>query len=163
MGEHGAPKKPSKYILGLPIPGAAGIFVSLVVASDSVSGHLEKEPLIVLAVILALSFFMVSTIKFRSFKDVRLSWRSMLLVVVAVGSSAAVAVRFHISFALVWLLSSYITIGIVEAIFALSRRRLKKPGIGSNSVAEVRPHGQARSTDPEADGRPESKDGISSP
>src|SRR4051812_329716 len=38
MGEAGAPTKPSKYIVGLPIPGAAGILVSIVVANHAVAG-----------------------------------------------------------------------------------------------------------------------------
>ena len=32
MGESGAPTKPGKYIVGLPVPGAAGILISLVLA-----------------------------------------------------------------------------------------------------------------------------------
>ncbi len=120
----GAPKKPGKYILGLPIPGAAGILVSLVAANHAVAGALPGTPVIVLSVVIALSFFMVSTIKFRSFKDVKLSWRSVIFVLVTIATSVAVALRFHISFALVWLLGCYITLGVVESIFNLSRRGL---------------------------------------
>jgi CDP-diacylglycerol--serine O-phosphatidyltransferase len=126
MGESGAPKKPGKYILGLPIPGAAGILVSLVVANHAVAGALPGSPLIILGVVGALAFFMVSSIKFRSFKDLRLSWRTVAFVAFAVASSAAIAVRFHVSFALVWLLTSYILIGLVEALFDLSRRGLRR-------------------------------------
>ncbi len=104
MGASGAPKKPSKYILGLPIPGAAGILVSLIVANHTVAGHLGASPVVVLGVVLTLSFFMVSTIKFRSFKDVKLGWRTFLLVGTALASSAAIALQLHLSFALVWLL-----------------------------------------------------------
>lgn len=122
MGETGAPKKPGKYIVGLPIPGAAGILVSLVVANHAVAGELPGSPVLMAGVVCALAFFMVSTIKFRSFKDLRLSWRTVALVAFAIGSSAAVAIRFHVSFALVWLLTSYILIGLLEAVFNLSRR-----------------------------------------
>jgi CDP-diacylglycerol--serine O-phosphatidyltransferase len=122
MGAEGAPKKPGKYILGLPIPGAAGIVVSLVVANHAVAGRLPGSPVIVLAVVVSLAILMVSTIKFRSFKDVKLSWRSVLFVTAAVSSSAFLAVRFHVSVALVWLLSSYILIGVFESLFNLSRR-----------------------------------------
>lgn len=126
MGESGAPKKPGKYILGLPIPGAAGILVSLVVANHAVAGALPGSPLIILGVVCALAFFMVSSIKFRSFKDLRLTWRAVVFVVLAIGSSAAIALRFHVSFALVWLLTSYILIGLVEAVFNLSRRSIRR-------------------------------------
>ena len=123
----GAPKKPSKFILGLPIPGAAGIVVSIVVANFAVTGNIEAQPYVVSAVVLALSFFMVSTIKFRSFKDVRWGVQSIFLVIAAVGSATAIAIVFHPAFALVWMLAGYITIGVVEAVLDISRRIAGKP------------------------------------
>lgn len=126
MAESGAPKKPGKYIMGLPIPGAAGILVSLVVANHSVAGALPEASLIMLGVMIALSFFMISTVRFRSFKDLKLSWRTVAFVTLALGSSIAIAIRYYVSFALVWLLTSYIVIGIVEALFHLSRRGLRR-------------------------------------
>lgn len=122
MSASGAPKKPGKYIVGLPIPGAAGILVSLVVANHAVAGALPGSPLVVLAVVCGVSFFMVSTFKFRSFKDLRLNRRTLLLVGTALGTSAVVALRFHVSFALVWLLSAYVGIAVAETLFHLSRR-----------------------------------------
>jgi CDP-diacylglycerol--serine O-phosphatidyltransferase len=41
MGESGKPTKPGKYIVGLPVPGAAGILVSLVLANHAVTGELS--------------------------------------------------------------------------------------------------------------------------
>lgn len=123
-GETGAPKKPGKYILGLPIPGAAGILVSIVVANHAIAGVIPTSAVFVLAVVLALSFFMVSTIRFRSFKDLRLTWRTIGLVGFALGTCVVIALRSHISFALVWLLTSYITIGVIETIVDLSKRGL---------------------------------------
>ncbi|MFW6051418.1 MAG: CDP-diacylglycerol--serine O-phosphatidyltransferase [Myxococcota bacterium] len=125
-GEGGAPKTPSKYILGLPIPAAAGILISLVAANHKLAGELPGSPWIVLAVVLGLSFFMVSTVRFRSFKDLRLSWRSIAFVSVAVLGTVAVALRFHIAFALAWLLGAYVAIGVAEALFRASRRGLDR-------------------------------------
>jgi CDP-diacylglycerol--serine O-phosphatidyltransferase len=122
MGSSGAPKKPDKYILGLPIPGAAGILVSLVAANHAVSGELSSSPLPILIVVLALSFFMVSTIRFRSFKDLRMNLRTVLLVGFALGSSIVLALSLHIAFALGWLLVSYVAIGLVESIFGATKR-----------------------------------------
>ncbi|MBN1656709.1 MAG: CDP-diacylglycerol--serine O-phosphatidyltransferase [Deltaproteobacteria bacterium] len=126
MTRDGSPGKPSKYILGLPIPGAAGILVSLVVANHAVAGQLSGSPILILCVVIALSLFMISTIKFRSFKDLRMSWRTLLLLSFAIGSSAVVALRFHVSFALIWLLSSYVAIGLFETLYSLSKRVLKQ-------------------------------------
>ncbi len=121
MGEKGAPKKPGKYIVGLPIPGAAGVLVSLVVANHAVEGTLHRAPAIVLSVVLTLGFFMVSTIKFRSFKDLRWGWRTFAMIGAAVAVSAAAAIRFHPSFALVALLVCYLALGVAETLFNVSR------------------------------------------
>jgi len=127
MAPSGAPKKPGKHIVGLPIPGAAGLLVSIIVANFAVTGNLQSSAELILGVVLALSFFMVSTVKFRSFKDVRWGLRSAFFVLVAVGSATAVAIIFHPSFALVLMLAGYITIGVVEAVLDISRRIAGKP------------------------------------
>jgi CDP-diacylglycerol---serine O-phosphatidyltransferase len=126
MTTSGAPKKPDKYILGLPIPGAAGILVSLVAANHAVHGELSSSPVPVLVVVLSLSFFMVSTIRFRSFKDVRMNARTVMLVGFALGSSVVLAFKLHVAFALGWLLVSYVAIGLVETILGMSRRAARR-------------------------------------
>lgn len=118
----GTPQKPGKYIVGLPIPTAAGVLVSLVVANHAVEGQLMAMKPVIAGVTLGLSALMVSTIKFRSFKDLRLNARTIAFVVVALGSSIAIAVVYHPTFALVWLLASYVLIGMVETAIALGRR-----------------------------------------
>jgi CDP-diacylglycerol--serine O-phosphatidyltransferase len=118
----GRPKKPSKYILGLPIPGAAGILVSLVAANHAVNGELAVRHVPIAIVMFLLAFFMVSTIKFRSFKDLRWSWRSAALVLLAVGTGVIMAVQLHVAFALGWMLTSYVVIGLFETLIGLSRR-----------------------------------------
>ncbi len=133
----GTPAKPGKYILGLPIPGAAGILVSLVAANHAVAGGLSASPVPILCVVFALSFFMVSTIRFRSFKDLRASWRSVLLVGFAIGSSLVLALTLHVAFALGWLLVSYVAVGLVETIFGMSRRVLRRRGDPEDHKAAV--------------------------
>jgi len=118
----GRPKKPSKYILGLPIPGAAGILVSLVAANHAVEGELAAAPVPIAIAVSSLAFFMVSTIKFRSFKDLRLNVRTAALVLLAVGTGVLMAVKLHIAFALGWMLTSYVAIGLFEMLIALARR-----------------------------------------
>ncbi len=114
--EEGHPIKPGKYIQGLPIPAAAAVLISLVVA-NTLTGKLPFTPVILSVLMLLLALFMVSTIPFRSFKDLRLSWRSALFISVALGSTAVIAFRYHPSLAFVWLLSAYLVIGILEGLF----------------------------------------------
>src|SRR6185436_17574775 len=106
MGEEGKPTKPSKYIVGLPIPGAAGILVSIVVANHAAAGAIggAEYAAAILGTTLVLSFLMVSTIRFRSFKDLRLNVRTVLFVAFAVGSSAVISTKLQPAFVLVWLL-----------------------------------------------------------
>lgn len=118
----GTPKKPGKYIMGLPIPGAAGILVLIVVANHTVAGNLPGSPAIVAAVMLLLSGFMVSTIPFRSFKDVKLNLRTGLFLAVVFGSGAAISAKYHVSFALLWLLACYLVMGVIESAIQISRK-----------------------------------------
>lgn len=126
MGESGAPKTPGKYILGLPIPAAAGILISLVVANTAARQTTLREwlgsPSLILGVVIALSFFMVSTIRFRSFKDIKLSARTVIFVLFAIASTVFVAWRYHVSFALVWLLATYVVIALTESALAIGTR-----------------------------------------
>lgn len=125
--ETGAPKKPGKYIIGLPIPAAAGGIVSVVVANHAVEGTLNGSPFVVLGIVLTLAFFMVTTIKFRSFKDLKLSVRTVVMMAIALGSSAALAVLFHPTFALVALMTCYLAMGVAETVFNISRRGRRRP------------------------------------
>jgi CDP-diacylglycerol---serine O-phosphatidyltransferase len=125
MGESGKPTKPGKYIVGLPVPGAAGILVSLVLANHAVMGDLSGPRYLwmMLGLTVFLSFLMVSTVRFRSFKDLRLNARSVALVFFAVGSSAIVSLQTKPEFVLVWLLSFYVVLGLAEALVSIPRRR----------------------------------------
>jgi CDP-diacylglycerol--serine O-phosphatidyltransferase len=126
MGDKGSPVKPGKYIVGLPVPGAAGILISLVLANHAMGEELMlRGPKYVWAMSMLtifLSFLMVSTIKFRSFKDLRLNARTFALVAFAVCSSAIVSLQTRPAFVLVWLLSCYVLIGLVESVLTLTRR-----------------------------------------
>jgi len=124
MGEQGKPTKPSKYIVGLPIPGAAGILVSIVVANHAVSGAIGSAEYAwpIFGVTLLLSGLMVSTIRFRSFKDLKLNVRTVLLFAFAIGSSAVISTKLQPAFVLVWLLGFYILFGIFETLWQLPGR-----------------------------------------
>jgi CDP-diacylglycerol--serine O-phosphatidyltransferase len=125
MGEGGKPSKPGKYIVGLPVPGAAGVLISLVIANHAIAGTLSgpRYLWVMMALTLFLAFLQVSTIKFRSFKDLKLNVRTVALVFFAVGSSAVVSLQTKPAFVLVWLLTFYVVIGIVETMLAIPKKR----------------------------------------
>ena len=74
---------------------------------------------ILFAVTIGLSFLMVSNVRFRSFKELKLNTGTVLFVLFTITSSAFVWSRFRPQFVLIWLLSVYILIGIVESVRAL--------------------------------------------
>ncbi|MEB2311748.1 MAG: CDP-diacylglycerol--serine O-phosphatidyltransferase [Sorangiineae bacterium] len=129
----GAPTKPGRYILGLPIPPASGILISLVVANHAVGGALgdERYTLILFAVTVVLSLLMVSSVKFRSFKDLKLDTSTVLLIAFTLGSSAFIWRRFKPEFVLVWLLGVYVLIGFIETLrlIAARLRRVDHPTV----------------------------------
>ena len=118
------PAKPSKYVLGLPTPGAAGILVSIVVANHAVEGAIgqAKYAWVILAITVALSLLMVSNVEFRTFKDVRLNLRSAVFVGFAILSSTIISTQMKPHFVLVWLLGFYVLMGVFETLWRLPRR-----------------------------------------
>jgi len=117
----GQPAKASTYFLGLPTPGAAGILVSIVVATDAVPGGMAHPAYawVVFGVTLTLAALMVSNVEFRSFKDVRLNARTILFVAFAIASSALISTQTRPALGLVWLLGFYVLMGIFETLWRL--------------------------------------------
>lgn len=117
----GTPVKPSKYTVGLPIPPASGILISLLLANHAVGGALgdERYTVAVALVTVVTSGFMVSNFKFRSFKDLKLNFGTLALVLFAVGSSAIIWGYLKPQFVLLWLLAIYIVIGLFETMRAM--------------------------------------------
>ena len=124
----------SKYFLGLPIPGAAMLIVSLIIAqswSFSVMVDGQREWLGggvtarwgVLAVVVVLSYLMVSRVRFRTFKDFRPSVRSApILVAVVLALVIAVAI-LKPAMTLVCAVSAYILLGLVEEVVFYRKRQ----------------------------------------
>ncbi len=117
-GRSGAPSKPGKYTIGLPIPPASGLLISLLLANHAVGGALgdERYTVALFGVTIIVSLMMVSNIRFRSFKEMRFNIGTALLVVFAIGSSAVVWQYTKPHFVLVWLLTCYVLIGVVETV-----------------------------------------------
>jgi CDP-diacylglycerol---serine O-phosphatidyltransferase len=137
MARTAAPKKnPGKYMLGLPIPMAAGFIVALVVAANAMGGWpwLTEHGLTVkgigypmmLVIMLGLAVLMVSAVKFRSFKDLKINPFFVILLLVTVASSAILWVKTKPAYILIWLLCLYVALGFLEAIVFWPQRRREK-------------------------------------
>ena len=60
------------HFVGLPIPAAAGMNATTVLLCNKIGAMETVEPFLILILMYVLSFFMVSTVKFNSYKDAAL-------------------------------------------------------------------------------------------
>jgi CDP-diacylglycerol--serine O-phosphatidyltransferase len=113
-----------KYFVGLPIPAAAGMVAAVVYAGGSeplVSWYFTSLWLALLALI---SFLMVSTWRYRSFKDFNLVRPRSPISVVFLGMLIYLMWNFSEAF-LLTLATTYTFSGIVVRVGGIIRRRLR--------------------------------------
>lgn len=80
-----APSIDSKFFVGLPIPAAAGVIASLVLLDNHILRlGAEIKPIVIVAITYVLAFLMVSTFRYRSFKEVGLARKPFHALVTAV-------------------------------------------------------------------------------
>ncbi len=116
----------SKFFTGLPVPLAAVTLVSLVIAHHK-SGHEPVNAGWVGLLVILLSGLMVSNVRYRTFKDIRLSLVSAAVFLLVLAAGAGIAVWLHASVALLVYCSSYIALGLMEeAVFIARRRRQER-------------------------------------
>jgi CDP-diacylglycerol---serine O-phosphatidyltransferase len=114
-----------RFFVGLPIPLAAGMLVSLVIALQHVRVAVAETagqwPIAVLVLVLA--FLMVSTIRYRTFKAAGLNPRTLLAFLAVIALGVVVAYRGRPSLVLLVYFSVYILLGIAEELLFGRRRR----------------------------------------
>lgn len=128
-----------KYFTGLAIPAAAGVVASLVVFDHyALRMGQETKPVVVLIVTLMLAFLMVSTIKYRSFKDLKfrgpqqityLVWGILGLMMVTAWPPVMLFVVF----------AGYALLGPVEKLVGLIVRTAGKKGVAKTELPVPEP------------------------
>lgn len=125
----------SGYFKGLPVPAAACFFSSLVLFTSAVSGFSEVKHILSIVMIYVLSFLMVSTIDYLSFKELDTKNRKPFNVLVSIILiSIVVAYRPKILFFFIML--AYILSGPVITLYRLSRKR-SPAGPAFNNLTSV--------------------------
>lgn len=107
------------YFQGLPIPMAAGIVASSVLAFTDLGWEAQGSRLLLFMTIL-LAFVMVSTFRYRSFKDLDLKERLPFQYLI-LGVGIIVVVALYPEVMLFVLFLSYATLGAVFGIFRLGK------------------------------------------
>src|SRR6266568_3188373 len=125
---HRGEKGSSRFFVGLPIPLAAGAIVSIVIAHYNASGSIGDETtrIFIAAVVGLLAFLMVSTIRYRTFKDVHLSRKSLIVFGLMCVGGLAVGLATRASFVMVVYMGAYIVMGLAEWVIA---RRRPEPAV----------------------------------
>jgi len=122
------PKNPGrpdrKYFVGLPIPAAAGMLGSVVYATDGTPLTSWKFSVAWLVLVGLLSFLMVSTWRYPSFKDLSLMRPRSTLILVVLGS--LIFLMFYASQPLLLgMTAAYVASGIMIRIGGVIRRRIR--------------------------------------
>ncbi len=134
---HRGDKSSHRFFVGLPIPLAAGAIVSLVIAHYRALGSMTdpaaRVPVAIVVGVLA--FLMVSTIRYRTFKDVHLSRKSLAIFGFLCLAGLAVGVATRASFVLVVYMGAYIVMGLAESV--LLRRSRKAVELPPSVRAEL--------------------------
>jgi CDP-diacylglycerol--serine O-phosphatidyltransferase len=113
----------SKYFIGLPIPGASSMLISVIMAQSWALGTGVEQHTSVLVLVVILSYLMVSRIRFRTFKDFRPRMRTAPILLALVAAIVLGVALFKARLALVFLVGGYVALGLVEEIVFFKKRR----------------------------------------
>ncbi len=116
----------STFFTGLPVPFAAGTIISLVIARHSAGQTEVEHPGWIALLVVALALLMVSNVRYRTFKDLRLNWRSVSIFLAIILAGVLVAVLTSAAaYVLVAYFVAYLALGFVEGLISIVRRRVR--------------------------------------
>ena len=115
-----------KYFVGLPIPAGAGMVAAVVYAAESEPVHSWIVSIAWLCLIGLLSFLMVSTWRYPSFKDLNLTKPRSPVIYVVLFCLIFLILSFSQP-VLLLMASSYVGSGIAIRLGGMLRRRLHRP------------------------------------
>jgi len=118
--------QPTHYFTGLPIPAAAGTVAMWTWAATDLSVPLSVRPATVAAAMIVTALLMVSTIRYPSFKHVRLSLAARAGILLLVASVVVAAVRTHTSAVLLGVALTYVVLGPAGWAIRLPSRLLAR-------------------------------------
>lgn len=140
----------SQFFIGMPIPFAAIGIISMIIAfQSSHAGPLSEEyrwP--ILGVVLMLALLMVSTVRYRTFKEVRPTLPVGILLGIIIAMGIAVARWVHPAWVLSAFFGVYLVSGLIESALMLRRFIIEKR---TASLADV----VDEDDDQELDGKPD--------
>jgi CDP-diacylglycerol---serine O-phosphatidyltransferase len=129
-----------RYFVGLPIPLAAGMLVSVVIALNTLHEPVAEVVGLwpIAALVLGLAFLMVSTVRYRTFKEAGLNSRTLLAFLLVIAVGVGVAIRGRPSLVLLVYFSFYTLLGLAEeAIYGRKRRAAARAAVYAAAAVEA--------------------------
>ena len=124
------------WFQGLPIPTAAGVCATMIIFYDYMELVAVQKNYIVLVTTIALSLLMVSTIPYRSFKQIHFKSKwSFFCLVIAVGVIFVIAAEPEV--AMFVLAVGYVALGVIEELVTLRKSRAFIEKIRARRAADV--------------------------
>jgi CDP-diacylglycerol---serine O-phosphatidyltransferase len=137
----------ASYFKGLPIPAAAGFIAAMILFVESWDGSMQIRSALIIAMIYILSFLMVSTLHYYSFKKFDIWNRKPFNVLLSI-ILVSMIIAYKPKIMLFLILSAYVASGPVVTFYRLFRRipfkKASKTGAGE---LEVREEATTRSSD----------------
>lgn len=128
----------SRFFVGMPIPFAACGLISMVIAFQAQRGgplpDSYRWPVFGIVVFLAL--LMVSTVRYRTFKDLKFSKRSMLVLAFILAGGVFIATRLHPATVIVAYFGLYLVSGLIESVLLLRKHLIEKKAAALASVID---------------------------
>ena len=114
----------SAHFMGLPIPLAAGTLISVILAHLSMTGKLQTNASWSAGLMtMLLSGLMVSNVRYRTFKKVRLRGKAVVVILALATALIFASVRYNPGLAFAGILCAYIGLGILESAIGIGRGR----------------------------------------
>ncbi len=111
------------HFIGLPIPAAAAVLMSLVMFHQRTFAVPPVHPVNILVLLLVLSYLMVSNVRYRSFKTIRPTAKTLAVLGGFAAVVSIVALLIGPTFALFAVVCGYVAVGLVEEVVFFRRRR----------------------------------------
>ncbi|MGD8984731.1 MAG: CDP-diacylglycerol--serine O-phosphatidyltransferase [Desulfobacteraceae bacterium] len=127
----------AKFFNGLPIPAAACFIASLILFTSALGGISKSKPIIIIVMIYVLSFLMVSTVNYLSFKEVNIRHRKPFNVLVSIILIFTV-IAYKPQVMLFIIMLSYILSGPVVTFYRLHGKRSQAKTAASTVGEESR-------------------------
>ncbi|MEJ2724830.1 MAG: CDP-diacylglycerol--serine O-phosphatidyltransferase [Deltaproteobacteria bacterium] len=130
------------YFKGLPVPAAACLIASLILFVHAVGDIPGSRSWIIISLIYALSFLMVSTIRYLSFKKFDIRNRKPFNVLVSI-ILVCLVIAYKPMIMLFVIMLTYVLSGPVSAVYRFRERRrssaesasFKKPGLSGDAAS----------------------------